>query len=110
MTQQMKVQLSNLLMLAGSLPFLFALYSAFILAPSRRASLGIESDGFLTVGMLLITYAAAVVLIGSGLAWSRALSKRDGGAASSCTKALRALSCLVLCAPGLWFIIPLVDG
>lgn len=97
--------LANLLMLVGATPLLFAVYSTFVLAPHNKRKYGIESDGFLSVSMLLGSYGTTLLLCGGGVLWSRAIAKRKANFGGRSGAFVRTFAYATLCIPAFCFFV-----
>lgn len=61
-----------------------------------------DADGFLMVGVLLLTYAIALLVGGGGALWSAVVARRHAGLRARASTLIRGGACIVLLAPLLW--------
>jgi hypothetical protein len=106
MTPQGKLRTANLLMLAGLVPLLLGIgwiVSIIAYARQHRGEMG-GSDAFLMIGILFVTYAFALIVSGGSALWSVIIAKRHPGVQGRTGAVIKALVCVALALPVLWYL------
>lgn len=78
MAPHTKLRIANVLMLAGLVPLLYGVWTMFAMfayARQNKASAG-DTDAFLLLMVLMVSYACALVVSGVAALWSLALAHR----------------------------------
>ena len=106
MTPQSKLGVTNALMIIGIVPLLFGIgwiFSVIAYANEHKGQMG-GSDAFLMIGVLLTTYALALLVSGSSALWSATVARRNPGMPARTSTVIRRCVYIALIAPLLWYL------
>jgi hypothetical protein len=105
MTLQRKLRIANILMLVGILPLVLGIswiVSGIVYAQQHKGQMG-GSDAFLMIGVLIVTYAFALLLGGGSSIWSAVVARRNAGIRATASKIIRISVWFMLAAPLVWY-------
>jgi hypothetical protein len=93
-------------MLVGILPLVLGvswILAVIAYAQQHKGQMG-GSDAFLMIGVLIVTYAFALLLGGGSSIWSAVVARRNAGIRATASKIFRISVWLILAAPLVWYV------
>lgn len=99
MTPQNKLRIANVLMLAGTVPLLFGIYTLFSIFPIDVQHKSEVADLFMVFGKLVFAYVFALMISGSSGVWSIAVAKRNPATEVDASRNIRLFVGMILVVP-----------